>query len=332
MRFYLFTRNEKVGQSICSSPVCIFVPDVLFYDGREAASMELNREKILQKLKKARKMTFRRNVVAEKFPLPPESEKKHVQIQMNRFIFPVCGKKEIYFAKNGRAVRQIFVPGELLQIPACAWSRELATCSHRMISIVLLRNFLRIVYIENGAEPHFTQKKTIYHAAHPLNQAGLEIFSAMQYLQEESPAVNDLFHAFLEVVLEQLENEGPSVGGKEQLTWECVRDYTGNNFFNEIDRESIAKAVRLHPAHISRIFKKYARCGVSEYITSLRMEHAKLLLASPEISIGEIADLCGYSSANYFIRVFRSNTLLTPMKYRERLLKDDTKTTAPSEC
>lgn len=56
---------------------------------------------------------------------------------------------------------------------------------------------------------------------------------------------------------------------------------------------------------------------MSEYITSLRMEHAKLLLTSPEISIGEIADLCGYSSANYFIRVFRSNTLLTPMKYRE---------------
>ena len=52
------------------------------------------------------------------------------------------------------------------------------------------------------------------------------------------------------------------------------------------------------------------------------MEHAKLLLTSPEISIGEIADLCGYSSANYFIRVFRSNTLLTPMKYRERLLKE----------
>ena len=288
--------------------------------------MELSREKIIEALKRSGKMTFRRNVIAEKFPLPPASEKKHIQIQMNRFIFPLHGEKEVCFAKNGRDVKQIFLPGELLQIPACAWSRELLTRAHGMVSIVLLHNFLRIIYLEHNVDGVPPLPGYFYHAAQPLNRAGMEIFGAMLHIREYSRAVDPLFHAFLETVMEQLENEEPVPDSKEQLTWECVRNYTENNFSGAISRESIARALRLHPAHISRIFRKYARCGVVEYIAALRMEHAKLLLASPEIAIGEIAHLCGYSSANYFIRVFRMNNLLPPMKYRERLLMDAAKT------
>lgn len=293
---------------------------------RKDARMDLNREKIIEALERSRAMTFHRNVIAEKFPLPPASEKKHIQIQMNRFIFPLSGEKEICFSKNGRSGKQIFRPGELLQIPACAWSREPRTRVHSMVSIVLLCNFLRIIYQEHNVNDDPPLPGYFYHAAQPLNHAGVEIFGTMLRIREYSRAVDPLFHAFLETVMEQLENEEPVPDGKEQLTWECVRNYTENNFSGAISRDSIAKALRLHPAHISRIFRKYARCGVVEYITALRMEHAKQLLESPEISIGEIADLCGYSSANYFIRAFRTNALITPMKYRERLLTATAKT------
>lgn len=293
--------------------------------------MELDRERIITELKRARAITFYRNLVAEKLPLPPEAEKKQIQIQMNRFIFPVSGEKEIRFARNGVDSSHLFVPGELLHIPACAWSKELWTHTHSMISIVLLRSYLRVIYVEHRAgNDRSMLRGFFYHAAHPLNRAGMEIFSAMQHVKEDSRAINSLFHAFLEVVLEQLENEGAFHDSKERLTWEYVRDYTESNFSADITRESIARAVRLHPAHLSRIFRKYARCGVAEYITALRMEHAKLLLEDPGISIGEIADLCGYSSANYFIRIFRSHSLLSPMKYRERLLMGSAKVLPPA--
>jgi AraC-like DNA-binding protein len=41
-------------------------------------------------------------------------------------------------------------------------------------------------------------------------------------------------------------------------------------------------------------------------------------LRNSDMSIGEIADYCGFSYANYFIRVFKKHYNCTPLEYRMR--------------
>jgi len=36
------------------------------------------------------------------------------------------------------------------------------------------------------------------------------------------------------------------------------------------------------------------------------------------MTVGEVADRCGFSSANYFIRCFRMKNGVTPLRFRER--------------
>ena len=52
------------------------------------------------------------------------------------------------------------------------------------------------------------------------------------------------------------------------------------------------------------------------YLTQARLEMAKDLLASGKGSVQDIAQQCGFSSAPYFIRVFKNETGATPLQYR----------------
>ncbi len=49
------------------------------------------------------------------------------------------------------------------------------------------------------------------------------------------------------------------------------------------------------------------------------MEKAKQLLEDDKLSIKDISARVGYVDANYFSRLFKKQTELTPREYREKL-------------
>ena len=70
--------------------------------------------------------------------------------------------------------------------------------------------------------------------------------------------------------------------------------------------------------HIRRRF--IAACGVtpSEYLTSLRIEHAKRLLKRKnelQSSVADIGEMCGYYDPHYFSRIFKKETGVPPEKF-----------------
>jgi AraC-like DNA-binding protein len=54
-----------------------------------------------------------------------------------------------------------------------------------------------------------------------------------------------------------------------------------------------------------------------EYILQLRLNKAKSLLQEGKKSIEEIANLCGFSSANYFGLIFKKAVGLSPLNYKK---------------
>ncbi|MBQ6470895.1 MAG: helix-turn-helix transcriptional regulator [Victivallales bacterium] len=51
-----------------------------------------------------------------------------------------------------------------------------------------------------------------------------------------------------------------------------------------------------------------------------RMDKAVRLLREGELSVGQVADACGYAGANYFIRQFRKKNGVTPQAFRQNAL------------
>jgi len=81
----------------------------------------------------------------------------------------------------------------------------------------------------------------------------------------------------------------------------------------------IAEHVKHNPSYLSRLFKQKNGIGIAEYITDCRIGLAKEMLGDPGRKIQDIAEVAGFSSVQYFYRVFKKALSITPQEYREQL-------------
>lgn len=81
--------------------------------------------------------------------------------------------------------------------------------------------------------------------------------------------------------------------------------------------DELAERLEVSKAHLIRTFTKQTGVSPGRYITHLRVEYAKLLLRGEEPSITYVAEASGFANANYFAKVFRRETGMSPSEYLE---------------
>lgn len=93
--------------------------------------------------------------------------------------------------------------------------------------------------------------------------------------------------------------------------------YMGDNFTGDIRLSNLARMRSVSPEHLSRTFKSCVGIGFSEYLTLLRLEHARMMIVSePQKTISEIAYECGFNDGNYFSFRFKKMYGMSPSKLR----------------
>lgn len=97
-----------------------------------------------------------------------------------------------------------------------------------------------------------------------------------------------------------------------------LKEYIIQHYTEAINLNLLADSMKCSPALLTKLFIQNYNISPGKYITSLRLGFAKNLLQNrPDLSIKEIALLCGYSEQGYFSRIFRKYTGQTPVEYRE---------------
>ncbi|MBO1510280.1 AraC family transcriptional regulator [Metabacillus bambusae] len=99
-------------------------------------------------------------------------------------------------------------------------------------------------------------------------------------------------------------------------------EFLHQNYDCDIQIKDVGKAVNLHPGYLHRIFKNQMDCSIMEYLTSHRMEKAKMLLTDTDIPIIEISHYVGINSRQYFSLLFKKYTNKTPLEFRKSVLKN----------
>ncbi|MFC3159117.1 transcriptional regulator, AraC family [Chryseobacterium arachidis] len=90
------------------------------------------------------------------------------------------------------------------------------------------------------------------------------------------------------------------------------------SFTEKLSLNDLSKTLNIHPIHLSRDFQKYFNCNLGEYLRKLKVEKSLKILNDFE-SLSEVALECGFSDQSHFIRCFKENIGMTPLKYRKIL-------------
>ncbi len=94
---------------------------------------------------------------------------------------------------------------------------------------------------------------------------------------------------------------------------QCIID----NIENEISLEFIANEVHISRDYVGKLFKQKVSCNFNDYVTKIKMEHAKYLILSGDYKNYEISEKLGYKKTDYFSALFKAYTGLTPMEYKK---------------
>jgi AraC family transcriptional regulator len=77
----------------------------------------------------------------------------------------------------------------------------------------------------------------------------------------------------------------------------------------------VARRVCVHPAHLSRVFRRKYRQTVGEFVNELRVRYAIERMAH-DVPLSELSLAAGFADQSHFTRVFRAHTGSTPARFR----------------
>lgn len=80
--------------------------------------------------------------------------------------------------------------------------------------------------------------------------------------------------------------------------------------------QSLAQELQCSPDHLTRIFKSETGYPISLYIRNERLNHAISLMNDVRLNLSDIAHQSGFSSLNYFSRLFHQSLGISPSEYR----------------
>ncbi len=180
-----------------------------------------------------------------------------------------------------------------------AWYMDTRNSTLTDAQMALLEILLegRRIVSEQGKEPGMNAGKELMQATKP----------------------EDIRSVFTNAVL-QLVRELAAGTAKQDSVISKAQEYIRQNFTKDISLEMAAQQVNISPYYFSKLFKEETGTNFSDYLTDLRIQKAtSLLKQDPERNIKEISIESGYSNPNYFSRIFKKVTGMTPTELRDSL-------------
>lgn len=93
-------------------------------------------------------------------------------------------------------------------------------------------------------------------------------------------------------------------------------DHINDCYMNKITMTELCRVTELSKQQLCRLFKRYLNSRPMEYIAKRRIQAAKELLSSTDMSVEEISERVGFCSGSYFCKLFSRYEGMTPTQFR----------------
>jgi len=153
--------------------------------------------------------------------------------------------------------------------------------------------------------------------------AGARPERVLQISHQRIMALNGLrtgaaLRAWSQESLKQLKGEIAPVAARDHIVERAVQFLMENFRRPDLQLKDVASVANVSASHLAHLLRTQVGASFVRYLTALRMEEAKRLLAETDLKVATVAGQAGYDDPTYFYRVFRRETGMTPIVYRRR--------------
>ncbi|MFD1954961.1 response regulator [Paenibacillus thailandensis] len=97
-----------------------------------------------------------------------------------------------------------------------------------------------------------------------------------------------------------------------------VIDYLNESYRENVTLATAAAYVKMDPSYLSDLFKRKTSYTLTQYVMRLRVDAARFYLTHTGDSVSGIGERVGFMNDNYFIKIFKRFTGVTPSVYRKQ--------------
>jgi len=98
--------------------------------------------------------------------------------------------------------------------------------------------------------------------------------------------------------------------------FELIGDYISRHYMEPLSLDGICRRFNISQTYLSRLFRKHKEMTFNDYLTVLRVERAKEIIAkNRDIKLKDVAQMVGYPDSSYFSKVFRQHVGCSPSQY-----------------
>jgi transcriptional regulator GlxA family with amidase domain len=109
---------------------------------------------------------------------------------------------------------------------------------------------------------------------------------------------------------------------REQLYAEAI-DLIARDYARDLQLEGVARTLATSRRQLQRAFAEIGNTSFREVLASVRMQHARTLLANPSVPVGRVAASVGYHQPAQFAKSFRRHHGTPPTNFRRAVMADD---------
>lgn len=214
----------------------------------------------------------------------------------------------VYAEKYGRRHRRCR-PGMLVFHPAGEHHAEEHETDVATLNVEVSGSWLRRI-----AELHAPLDQPADFAGDETAALGLQLLRELRRGDASSRlAVESLTW---EILAASADRRRRALGARPPRWLRYARDLIDARIAETPSLRAIAAEAGVHPVHFAATFRRFVGCSVGEYARRRRFDQARRRLASPDVSLAEVALEAGFADQSHFSRTFKRLAGMTPLQYR----------------
>ncbi|KAB8334546.1 AraC family transcriptional regulator [Scytonema tolypothrichoides VB-61278] len=264
---------------------------------------------------------WRQNLTLEVHRLQPMELPEHY-IEGHRLIINLGGAVRFGWRSEGRTHEAILPPGGFClqsngETNAPFWQDEVTVAA-----IALTPDFITSILedrtptaIDTFAERRCITDELAYNYARALSR---ELASPGEPLYAETLSLAFTLHLLSNHSRKAKKPLSPK-GKLSSIQLKEVIEYTRTQLGAELSLSQLADVAQVSEFYFSRLFKNTTGLAPHQFVLNLRLERAKKLILTGQMSLSEVAVFCGFFDQSHFSNVFKRAFGMTPRAFAKTL-------------